>query len=98
MMTLINFLFIALLVTAALLALRFAVHRFFPGWGTTATGLIGGALALAEQFMVNLPQLLTDASGLPWTKILGAETANAVVFGFAAAMVILRNLPGRRAA
>lgn len=89
----INFIFIALLVIAALLAIRFAVHHFYPGWGTTWAGLVGAASAFLEQLWQALPNLLTEGQSLPWEKIIGTANANAVVFGCMVAMVILRNVP-----
>jgi hypothetical protein len=93
----INFIFIALVTIAALLAVRFVVHRFYHGWGTTWTGIIGMVMALVDRMTDGLPALLTDLSGLPWAKIMAADTANAVVFGFAAALTILRNIPRKGA-
>jgi branched-subunit amino acid ABC-type transport system permease component len=95
---LINFLFVALLICALLLAVRFAVHRYYPGWGTAWAAIVGGAGSLLDSLIGGLPQLLTDVSGLPWTKILAADTANAVVFGCMAAMVILRKIPRKAGA
>jgi hypothetical protein len=94
----INFLFFALLVIAVLLAIRFAVHRFYPGWGTTWAGLVGAAGALFEQGLQVLPNVLTEGQKLPWEKILGSANANAVVFGCMVAMVILRNVPRKAGA
>jgi hypothetical protein len=93
MMWIVNFLFVALLVCAVLLAVRFAVHRYYPGWGTTWAAIVGGVGSALDTLTTGLPQLLTDLSGLPWTKILGDDNANAVVFGCMAAMAILRNIP-----
>jgi F0F1-type ATP synthase assembly protein I len=92
MSNLIAFAFIALLVITLLLAVRYAVHAYFPGWGTKAAGLVGAVAAVLPDVLDWLLAFVSQAQVLPWESIFGPAEAKAIAFGFAVSMVILRSI------
>jgi hypothetical protein len=88
----INFLLIALAVVIFMLVLRWAVHTYFPSYGTIWANLITGAGLFIPEALNFIAGLLADAQALPWSSILDASRAQAVVFGILVSNMIMRKL------
>lgn len=80
---LLNFLFVAVLLTAALLTIYFMVHSYFPTFGTLAMNFITTLPAVMMPFLDGL-------SSLPWAQILTPKLVGAVLFAIAAANFLAR--------
>ena len=65
-----------ILTVIAMLAMYWAVHRYFPGLGTLWTNAVTGfGLVVA-----GLPQAFDSLQGLPWASVISAEHAAKVLF------------------
>ena len=93
----IMFLVTAVIVIIVMLLLRYVIHSFFPSWGTVFSNLILGLGLLWPDMMQAVTVMLGEAQGLPWTNILDAKTAQAVIFGILVANMVMRKLGAKAA-
>jgi cell shape-determining protein MreD len=88
-----NLILFFVLTILIMVAVRYAVHYFYPTWGTVwSNALAGFGLAVSEALPF-LSSFLIDAATLPWSSVLDAATAEAVAFGILVANMIMRKLP-----
>lgn len=88
---------IALVVIAVMLLVRLAVQRVWPTWGTVWANAVGGIGVFIPDAVSFLMGLLGEAQALPWSSILDAAQAQAVVFGILVANMIMRKLGAKAA-
>ena len=87
------FVLVVVLIAAAMLAVRFAVHHYFPAWGTVWANMMAGFMVVANEFLSVMISLFPELQSLPWGDIFNAGTAKAVMFGILFANIIMRKLP-----
>jgi hypothetical protein len=91
---LLNFLFVALAVTAFLLTVYLVMHRYFPARGTQITNWLVGLPVLLASLLD--PATLDTLSGLPWSNVFSPETAKAIIFALVATNSIIRSIQKSR--
>lgn len=94
----ITYLFIFLLVILVMLAARYAVHFYFPSWGTVTSNALTGVGALLAMARDTVFALVPDLATLPWSSILPQHAAAMVLFACVTANMIMRKLPRKETA